>query len=243
MENGSSKCVGLDAACTVLAKSRAVQSLLKSAVGTGVFREALEQMKAGRFEGDLGATIHDLLVDSILNESQGVWSGRIRQPHDDYPVQVKSYHGVYWVWALEYDPVGYFLDEDSAIAFARSNLDATETGDQDAEEDCEIRCPYCNSTDSCDHLLLVVDTTFRTAEGGALYKVFNDRWSDIMDEQGEDADEAEFFDELLDEVDSLADGSLTASPESAPGMSSTYEYYFCSFKEKTITAAKKFGKP
>ena len=114
MEMNSSDCVTLDAASKVLAKSRAVQALML--------------MKLGTLDGDLGADIHDLLVDAIRNDAKVVWSGLIRQPHDDYPIQVNEFHGVFWVWAMEYDPVGYFLSKQDAVSYARSSWDVTEGG-------------------------------------------------------------------------------------------------------------------
>jgi hypothetical protein len=245
MKRDSSECVELDTACKVLVKSRAVQSLVKKSVGAARFQEALILMKAGNLEGDLGNKIHDLLSDSISTEAQEVWSGLIRLPHDDYLVQVNEFHGVFCVWTTEYDPVGYFLDQDSAVSYARSTWDvsegADEPDDEDEDEDDEIRCPYCDSMNSCDHLLLVVDTTFRHAGGGLIYEAFNERWSAILTEQGEDADEREFFDELLYEVNRLADAELTSSPESAPGQSSDYGYYFCESKEKALAAMSAFS--
>lgn len=97
MEKNSSNCVDLDDACKVLVKSRAVQALVKKTVGNEKLQEALIQMKAGNLDRDLGAEIHDLLTDTIRNEADGVWSGLIQQPHDNYPVQVNGYYGVYWV--------------------------------------------------------------------------------------------------------------------------------------------------
>lgn len=98
-----------------------MRELVKKEVGDEHFPAALDAMRAGKLEGDLGATIHDLLVDAIPNDGTVVWSGLIRQPHDDYPVTVNGYQGVYWVWAMEYDPVGYFLNKRTAISFAKSN--------------------------------------------------------------------------------------------------------------------------
>jgi hypothetical protein len=126
MEMSSSDCVDLDAARQVLAKSRAVQALIKKSVGAARFNEAIMLMNAGTLEGDLGADIHNLLVDAIRNHAKEVWSGVIRQPHDDYPIQVNEYQGVFWVWAMEYDPVGYFQNKQDAVSFAWSNWDVTE---------------------------------------------------------------------------------------------------------------------
>jgi hypothetical protein len=119
MNHGPYGCVELGEACKVLAKKRAVQALIKATVGPEKSKQALQLMKTGNLEGELGAVIHDLLTDTIRNDANVVWSGVIRQPHDDYPVYVHGYHGVFWVWAMEYDPVGYFLVESAAIAYAR----------------------------------------------------------------------------------------------------------------------------
>jgi hypothetical protein len=129
MEGDSSDCVGLDAACKVLAKIRSVQTLIKTAVGAGKFQEALRLMKSGNLEGKVGGELHDLLSDTIRNEAVEAWRGVIHQPHDDYSVQVSGYHGVYWVWAGEYDPVGYFLDQHSAISYAKATWEVSEDDD------------------------------------------------------------------------------------------------------------------
>jgi hypothetical protein len=259
MKQDGTDCVDLDSACKVLVDVPSVQALLKTEVGPRTCKKAMALMRDGKLEGQLGAEIHDLLADTIHNEAEVVWSGIIRQPHDEYAIQVKAYKGVFWVWAMEYDPVGYFLDEDRAISYARATWDVSEgddaSDDEDSQEDGEVRCPYCDSTDNCDHLLLFVDKTFRHAEGGLLYEAFNSRWSDVMAEQEENTadndeddendeegpDERELFEELLDQVSSLADAELSSSPDSAPGMSSNYGYYFCSSKKKAEAALIKYS--
>ncbi len=116
-------------------------------------------------------------------------------------------------------------------------------GEEPDEEDGEVHCPYCDTTDDCGHLLLMVDRTFRHAEGGLLYEAFNARWADIMEKADDpDFDEREPFDELLEKVDSLSNSELTSSPDSAPGMSSTYSFYYCRSKKKALAAVKQFGK-
>lgn len=251
MEQGSSDCVQLAAACVVLSQSREVQALVKKAFGAKDFTTALALMKAGKLEGNIGDAVRDLLTDTIQNESFQVWSGFIHHPHDDYALTVNEYQGVYWVHAMEFDPVGYFLDEDSAVAFARSNWenvyeDGEEPDDDDesTDEDGELRCPFCQTTDNCDHFLLAVDRTFRAAEGGPIYRTFNSKWSDRSANQAEDEefDEHDAFEELLEEVECLADEQVGSSPNSAPGMSSAYIYFFCSSKKRTQSAIKKFNK-
>ena len=275
MERCLSGCVGLDEACKVLVKSRSVQAIVKKAVGVKDYPTATHLMKSGNLEGDLGARLKDLLPDTLINGREEVWTGYL---HNGFPIYVYKYDGVFWVWAIEYNPVGYFLDEESAVSFAQANWgdvheksegpkkdadsddtdnDADDDADDDEDsddtgDDGEIHCPYCDTTDDCDHLLLLVDITFRHGEGGLLYDAFNSRWADILNEASnededrdsdEDADfEGDSFDELLDEVRSISDVELTPSPDSAPGMSSNYGYYFCSSKKKAVEALKKFSK-
>ncbi len=120
MEQEAPDCVDLDAACQVLVERPAVQALIKREIGAKKLQEALTMMKAGKLEGDVGDEIFNLLTDEIDNNSEVVWEDLIDQPHDVYPVQVLEYHGVYWAWAMEYDPVGFFLGENSAVSYARS---------------------------------------------------------------------------------------------------------------------------
>ena len=117
-QSAPSEIVELEVACKVLVKSRAVRARIKRAVGQEKFEEALTMMRAGNLEGDLGEEIHELLTDVIGNEFKNVWLGVIHRSHEDYAMGVREYHGVYVAWALEFSPVGYFLDKDSAIRYA-----------------------------------------------------------------------------------------------------------------------------
>lgn len=244
MDKGFSQhCVSLEDACAALSQRRRVQAVLKEAVGSANFSAALKMMKSGPFTGDLGAKIHDLFLERIESDAVSVWSGFIYQDGDRYPVRVNEYNGVFWVWAVEDDPIGYFLDRDQAITFARTNWDDVyEDGeDPESEENGEAHCPYCDATEDCDHLLLVVDRTFREAQGGLFMEAFNSRWSELVNEADDpDFDESECFDELLEEVDSLSDMEIRSSPNSAPGLTSSYSLYFCSSKRKATAALKNF---
>ena len=251
MEQSSSDCVQLGAACVVLSESRAVQAMVKKAVGAKDFPAALALMKAGTLEGDLGDTIHDLLSDAIENEATEAWRGFTHHPHGDYPLVVNEYHGVYWVYAMEFDPVGYFLDEFSAVGFARSNWDnvydegeVPDDDDEEMEDSDEVRCPFCRATENCDHLLLVVDLTLRKAESGPLFETFNSKWSAVFADkyEDEDFDEADEFEGLVGSVKHVADSEIENSPSGAPEMSSTYVSFFCSTKRRIQAAIKKFSK-
>ena len=111
----------------------------------------------------------------------------------------------------------------------------------DKEEIAEqAACPFCSSTRGCEHLLLLLDLTFRTAEGGDLLDAFRDRWSRISDRAEGDFDELGVFEGQLREVESLADASLEYVFEGGPGNSCEYAMYFCSSKERVVAAVKKF---
>jgi hypothetical protein len=114
--------------------------------------------------------------------------------------------------------------------------------DSDCEDDGGNRCPYCDSTDDCEHLLLYVDTTFRTAEGGLLMYAFDERWAKIADEGNEDPDfnERAAFRDLLEEVDSLASFSAEQDFEGGPGRSSAYELFYAKTGELAKAALQRF---
>jgi hypothetical protein len=101
-------------------------------------------------------------------------------------------------------------------------------------------CPFCASIGGCEHLLLLVDLTFKNAEGGALSDAFRDRWNKISDSAEGDFDERESFSKQLYEVDSLANASLEYVFEGGPGVTSEYAEYFCSSKDRVISAVNKF---
>jgi hypothetical protein len=118
MEQASPDCVDIAGACPRLVESAAVRQLIAAEVGKERLAEALERMTRSDLSGDLGATIHDALLDPIDNDAEVVWSGLL---DGEYPVQVGEFNGVFWVHAQEYDKVGLFLDKDRAIGFAGTN--------------------------------------------------------------------------------------------------------------------------
>lgn len=101
-------------------------------------------------------------------------------------------------------------------------------------------CPYCEK-DNCEHLLLVVDETFRTAEGGLLMDSFNSRWTSLFDVD-EDVDEADLFDQLIEEVDAFATATAFANQDSVPGLSSPYQVFYVASKVKANAALFLFRK-
>lgn len=113
---------------------------------------------------------------------------------------------------------------------------------ENTHEDSPPLCPYCGSENDCEHLLLVVDTTFRTAVGGKLFEAFNDRWAALFgaDQAAPDFDEAAEFDALLEIVDGVADASNVFEIEVGPGMSSLYSTFYVSTGARLKLANKKF---
>jgi hypothetical protein len=115
-----------------------------------------------------------------------------------------------------------------------------ETPDLDEEESDVLQgCPYCNSREGCDHVLLSVDITFRESVGGPLYEWFRQSWYDAFDENGDsdEFDEGGAYDELLALVEAHADTTQYDEFSGAPGQSSAYRIFYCSSRERATAAA------
>ena len=102
------------------------------------------------------------------------------------------------------------------------------------------RCPYCESKNECEHLLLRVDRTFLEAEEGALLEAFNERWTEVYNPEIEGFDEISVFQGLMDQVEALTDSSLGYVVEGPPGMSPFCKAYFCLSKDRVASALTKF---
>jgi hypothetical protein len=111
----------LEAAGLVLAQSEEVLATLQATFNASECAAALDLLRSGALVGQFGAEVHDLLVDAIENESRVVWEGVIPGTEFDFPVHVKSFGGVFFVWAMEYDNVGYFRAERDAVGYIRGN--------------------------------------------------------------------------------------------------------------------------
>lgn len=101
-------------------------------------------------------------------------------------------------------------------------------------------CPYCHSTIGCEHTLLLVDATFRTAESGFLMGEFNHKWSAICEEGGDNLDERGHFEKLLKCVDSLATAIQEYDHEDTPGQSTNFIAYFLAPEKDVSSIIKKF---
>lgn len=100
----------------------------------------------------------------------------------------------------------------------------------DYEDKDSVACPYCQSENGCVHLLLVVDRTFQTVEGGVLYEAFHDRLAGLPDDEAEEGSGAP-FERLVLEVEELAEASDDYVMDS-PGMSSAYQTFYASSDAK-----------
>jgi len=105
-------------------------------------------------------------------------------------------------------------------------------------------CPYCNSEDSCEHLLLKVDLTFKDAVSGELYDAFREKWFSILDSNSDNDnfDEREAFEKLLGDVACLADAESYWEVESGPGQSCDYLAYFFNSEKSKADEINQWGK-
>jgi hypothetical protein len=114
-----------------------------------------------------------------------------------------------------------------------SDLEFEPDDESDDDSSSAFKCPYCQKEDSCEHLLLLVNLTFRNAGNGALFDKFEARWREIRDEfrdefgERYDFDEGKFFDELLDDVSRLSDAENFWDFEGGPGQSCSYHAFYC----------------
>lgn len=114
--------------------------------------------------------------------------------------------------------------------------------DEEVSDVVEDRqCPFCLSKDACEHLLLLVDRTFRVVDGGILMRSFRDHWDKLFEEGAETFDESECFDDLLDSIDGLSDYSREFDEEGGPGMSSSYSIYYVAASQKAERALSHFA--
>ena len=113
--------------------------------------------------------------------------------------------------------------------------------DDHDEEPTESICPYCEESDPCEHLLLVLDATFRCAEGGDLSDQFSAAWSAIYDlYPGGNMDEDDEMSALLDIVKTLSDFESEYYLDGGPGMSSKYQVFYCSSTERSAQVVSGF---
>jgi hypothetical protein len=113
-------CVDLEGTLLKLAKSDLFQATLSKEFGSPMAQTMRAMMLEGRFSGDSGDDLHDFLLDAIVNDSTTAWSGLINSGDEDWPINVQEYFGVFYVWSMEYDNVGYFLSKEDALSYVFS---------------------------------------------------------------------------------------------------------------------------
>jgi len=127
------KTVGIYEAIKVLGKSQRACERLAEGLGGERGRIAATIMSWGKgfpeSHYDLEEDVCNFFCEDIYDMVEPVWEGTICNPYDKenqdqwYPVQVCEYEGVFFVWALESDPEGYFLNFESAKQYAMWNWD------------------------------------------------------------------------------------------------------------------------
>ena len=90
---------------------------------------SVEMIRRGELIGNIGDSVYDFFLDEIVNEAEEVWSGTIYDPDDEdnpdtkFPVRIREYCGVFFVWALEDENAGYFLSREDALRYVICNWD------------------------------------------------------------------------------------------------------------------------
>jgi hypothetical protein len=113
-------CVDLEGALTKLAESEALEYILAKEFGRPVAQAMRTMMRTGKLSGEVGDDLHDFFIDAIVNDSSTAWSGLINSSGEDWLIKVQEYFGVFYVWAMEYDNVGYFLSREDALSYVFS---------------------------------------------------------------------------------------------------------------------------
>jgi hypothetical protein len=148
--------IDLEATLSILGKSPKVIARLRKQFKGARFAEVAHMLEQGKFEGDTGDALHDFFLDEIPNEAVVRWEGAIPGAEFDFPVGVYEYFGIFYVWALEYDKVGYFETEADAKAYIYGNWDVVKDGGDVGVSDTA-------DADDAEDLLAVVN--LRKVEG------------------------------------------------------------------------------
>ena len=111
--------IGIGLAVVILGKSKRACDSLKEWMNSDRGNFAVDMMRRGKYFPALFSDIEDDLCDFFYekiyyDEAEPVWGATIYDPNDEadenkwYPVQAYEYEGVFFAWALESDPEGYF---------------------------------------------------------------------------------------------------------------------------------------
>lgn len=114
--------VNLRDAIIHLSKNNLAIQALEQVIGKKNIADAIQSMKNGDLNSNIGIAVHDFFIDEIINESKAVWRGVIiGSDEDEYPVVVAEYCGVYFVDAVDSDRICYFLSLSEAINVIKLN--------------------------------------------------------------------------------------------------------------------------
>jgi hypothetical protein len=117
--------VELDGVLPILAKSKRACHALEKALGGKRGKKAVEMLRSGTLEGELGDDIHVHFLEELENEAESVWTGEVYQPDDPdnddciFSVRIMEYEGVFYVSGPEFERAGYFLSEKAAHKYVR----------------------------------------------------------------------------------------------------------------------------
>lgn len=112
--------VTLEKALPVLVKSKKLHSILRKEFGSSKAKVMISMMRERGFSGDAGDELYDFLMDQIHNESETVWHGVSMTSDNEYAIGINGYCGIYYVWEVEMEEVGFFLDIEDAKSFVFS---------------------------------------------------------------------------------------------------------------------------
>ncbi len=101
----------------ILARSEKALASLESVIGPKSMEAATDMMSKPELIGTLGDIIHDHFVDAIRNEGEEVWRGVLDYGDEEtFPVMIRECERVFFVEALESDPIEYFSGLEDAKA-------------------------------------------------------------------------------------------------------------------------------
>ena len=115
--------IPLEGILNILWESTKIHTALISRLGSAQGNVAIGMLKDGELSGLLGDEVYDFLSDEIENESVVVWGGYTFDPNEPldsnmhFPINIMMYAKVYYVFALEYDNVGYFRSKSAAKSY------------------------------------------------------------------------------------------------------------------------------
>ena len=115
--------IPLEGVLNTLRESTKIHAALISRLGSVQGNVAIGMLKDGDLSGLLGYEVYAFLSDEIENEAVAVWGGYTFDPNEPldinmhFPVNIMMYEKVYYVFAFEYDNVGYFRSKSAAKSY------------------------------------------------------------------------------------------------------------------------------